>query len=136
MRRRISLAGDKFKGPAAVARIESHWTLHTRLWSKFRTVASHICALGAILCIEWPLRCRYWKDRRVRISSEKYGLQLVRLDCCMYGLTAERNQHRGAPMQKSWYICTNSDIVARILHKVCDKGHRHARVEGSDTKRI
>ena len=122
------------RGPETVAKIKMHWKLFKRLWAAFEIVASHALEVGARVFIEWPRRCAYWQDGRVRKFLARHGFKKTDFDGCMYGLVAQRGRDAGMPIQKPWTVaCSPGSCLPRLLNKKCDRSHDHTPCAGQNT---
>eukprot|EP00969_Alexandrium_andersonii_P314153 13878497-Alexandrium_andersonii.AAC.1 len=48
-----------------VRRLVGHYDLRWRLWLSFEQVARHCEQVGAIVMLEWPRACAYWREPRI-----------------------------------------------------------------------
>ena len=46
------------------AKLRGHWKEYHALWATFKTLATAVHTTGGLAAIEWPLRCRYWRDAK------------------------------------------------------------------------
>ena len=51
----------------------------------------------------------------------------------MYGLVSQATATRGKRLRKPWTIASNADGFHKV-RRPRDKGHEHAKTQGSDTK--
>ena len=52
--------------PGHAQKMNAHLRLWNRLYDNFLIVAQCVVRKGGYLALEWPLRCRYWRHRKVR----------------------------------------------------------------------
>ena len=70
----------------ALKRLRGLRTLFRRLWLNFVIIAKEVIKTGGNICIEWPLRCLYWKDPHVNQFVEQCSLDSATGHGCAYGL--------------------------------------------------
>ena len=121
------------KGPEAVKRIEAHWALFGVMWKNVLKVSAAASAVGATICIEWPLSCRYWYCEKVKKALAKYGLVMYRYDGFMYGIKSVIPKTLDMPIKKPGIIATTSPIIGKAFSRRCEGHECHAQCEGKDT---
>ena len=63
--------------PRAKARIEQHRATWRRLWDNFVLAAEKAMLWGAVVVIEWPQQCDYWRESSVIHFIQKHRLVLT-----------------------------------------------------------
>ena len=92
----------------ALRRLRCLRTTFRKPWSNFVVIAQEVINIGGNVCIEWPLRCIYWKDPQVVEFCRSLGLIAATVHGCAYGLRDSKGTH----LKKPWKIMTSSQDIA------------------------
>ena len=114
-------------------KLKNHWKLFTKLWKVFERVANAVMQSRGLIAIEWPLRCGYWQDKRVKRFLAKAECQRAVAAACMFGMRPQRQHADDEYIGKSWRVSTTSTELANALDVRCDGRHRHVIVQGGET---
>ena len=90
------------KHPRAKARIEQHRAIWRRLWDNFVLAAEKAMLWGAVIVIEWPQQCDYWRESSVIRFMQKHRLVRTHVHGCAYGLVSMFGDTKGVPIKKPW----------------------------------
>ena len=115
----------------ALRRLRGLRTTFRKLWSNFVAIAQEVINIGGNVCIEWPLRCIYWKDPQVVAFCQSLELTAATVHGCAYGLRDSKGTH----LKKPWKIMTSSRDIAKGIHRECPGGHEHGHCRGRECKR-
>ena len=69
--------------PRAKARIEQHRATWRQLWDNFVLAAEKAMLYGAMVVIEWPQQCDYWREASVIHFMQKHRLVRARTWMCL-----------------------------------------------------
>ena len=89
-----------------------------KIWVSFVKVAEAAKRNRAIVCIEWPKGCDYWKRNDVRRLMLKFGFVTSDFNGCMFGLTAKSPGKRGKPISKPWRLAATDPHARRLQRRV------------------
>ena len=122
------------RGEEVREKIRGHWKLFHILWRRFEKIAKYAIEHGASVFVEWPRKCSYWHDDKVRKFLSKNKFEFGDFDGCMYGLVALSGKDSGMPINKPWRVACLNSSLNNVLNKKCDKSHTHTPCEGNKTK--
>ena len=114
------------------AKLQAHWAAFRALWKVFRQLAGAVQEAGGLSCVEWPLRCAYWHDKKVLQLLGGWSKALVH--GCMYGLQPIAPDHQDKYLLKAWRISSSSADFAAMLERRCDGSHQHLPIAGAETE--
>ena len=89
---------------------------------------------GAVIVIEWPQQCDYWRESCVIHFMTKHCLVRTHVHGCAYGLVSRFGNTKGMPIKKPWSLAINDPKMRDALYKTCDRQHEHAPCAGRDTR--
>jgi hypothetical protein len=115
-------------------KLQQHRELFQALLTNLIALASVVHSMGGKIAIEWPDKCTYWDDERVKSLIQTFDLRPTRFDGCMYGLRSIVPGCEHMPIKKPWMLMTNSDILSKNLSLRCNGRHKHKPCQGADTK--
>ena len=115
--------------PTARKKIRAHRALFKKLWCRFEAVARVAREHGNKLAIEWPRACAYWRSKSVKRFIAEYGLKIVKVDGCSFGLT----DGCGTPVRKPWSVATDDENIGEALERRCPGHATHTPVAGKLT---
>ena len=109
--------------------------VYRQIWRAFEKVVEVAAACGALIAIEWPQGCTYWKEKKVKDLINRVGLKPVTFHGCQLGIESINPATEGMPIKKPWTIYTNCEgILKRFIKYQCDGSHEHAECRGVDAK--
>ena len=82
---------------------------------------------------ELPDRNAYWDSIARGILCE-FGMALVIVHGCAYGLVAKHGDNAGRPIKKPWRIATHNPVFASRITKRCVCSFEHAQCAGAETR--
>ena len=118
------------------AKLKHHWAQFRALWSAFELVSSATTKVGGLIALEWPLRCSYWHDRRVKRLLVGGSFHNASVAACAYGLRPQGDHAEFDFIGKVWRVAANNAAFAQQLTRSCPgqgPHHRHILVEGRQT---
>ena len=89
-------------------RLKSHWKLFDQLWAAFVPVAKAVLAVQGLVAVEWPNRCKYWRDSRVLRFLAQHAFQNALVAACMYGMRPLGPHAPDEFLGKLWRVSSNS----------------------------
>ena len=116
--------------------MKAHRKLFRKLWKAFVRAADLVKEAQGNISMEWPSRCAYWRDACVRAFLRKHGMKSARVHGCMFGMKPKVNPMPGEDVRlhKVWRIESTSNALLQAVGKECDGKHKHAVIQGEDTK--
>jgi hypothetical protein len=115
-----------------LGKIDQHWADFRLLWDSFLIAAKTVMDTDGVVTIEWPARCKSWRDLRVLDFLKKYKFVSNVLHGCDYGLKAWYNAPIGQPLKKPWRGSSNKNEMLSYLDLKCDEHHFHGVCRGKD----
>ena len=112
-------------------KLRGHWEEFRSLWNSFSQVARLVLQCKGLVANEWPQRCQYWHDRKVKQMIKHFTNTTI--DSCAYGLRPVRAHAADEYIGKPWRIAASSRDFAAALNRRCDKSHRHVTTEAAET---
>ena len=115
-------------------KLEGHWRRFKLQWEAFARVAKAVRALPeGLVAIEWPVRCKYWRDSRVQRLLKSGPWHSAHVAGCMYGMRPQRVHEPEEFVHKLWRVSTTSKELAAAIERRCDGSHRHVAITGDET---
>ena len=114
-------------------KLRNHWKQFHDLWAAFRETASAVLRNNGLVAIEWPIRCRYWQDNRVRRLLSSGEWHRANVAACMYGMRPQAVHAENDFIGKVYCIRTTCAPLAAALELRCDGSHRHVPIAGGET---
>ena len=113
----------------------SHLKLWHKLYASFLGVASAVLLKGGHLTLEWPSRCRYWKQPGVTalLAVDELAWSDFRVRACAHGQLIESGKDKGKALTKVWRIASTIPGLDKALGLPCPGNHEHVRTSGSNT---
>ena len=97
--------------PRAKARIQQHRATWRKLWDNFVLAAEKAMLCGAVIVIEWPQQCDYWRESSVIHFMQKHRLVRTHIHGCAYGLVSMFGDTKGVPIKKPWSPACNVSMM-------------------------
>ena len=113
--------------------LRAHWKEFKRLFAAFVPLAHAVHSGGGLVAIEWPLRCTYWRDRRVLKLLRHLNASTATLAACMYGLRPQSPHSSTEFIGKAWRLSASDSEFTAALDRRCDGSHKHVSVVGRET---
>ena len=101
-------------------RLKGHWKLFRQLWRAFVRIARHVLNAHGLVAIEWPHRCKYWRDSRVAKFLRDNGFSTALVAACMYGRRPQREHQADEYIGKIWRVSCSDRV------RYCSALRRHA----------
>ena len=114
-------------------RLKEHWRIFRKLWKSFSELAKAVTDISGLIAIEWPIRCAYWQDGRVKRVVKTAQFSHAVVAACMYGMRPQCAHEPDQYIGKCWRISANSAEFAAALDRRCDGSHRHVVTVGRET---
>ena len=85
--------------------------------------------------MEWPNKCKYWKEEKVRKLLNTTELRWLdfRVRCCAWGMTLKTGPDRGKYPTKVWRLMSTMPGLDTALNKQCPQDHEHGVTQGGNT---
>lgn len=99
------------RGSSTASKIKGRSAEFRKLWKRLEEIACLVLPHGAAIFIERPRHCRYWDNKNVARSLDRYGFRFADFDGCMYGPVATHGKDAGLPIKKPWRVAfVNSSL--------------------------
>ena len=85
--------------PNLLPHMQRHWSLFTKLWASFVSLAEVALRGHQWIAIEWPRDCTYWSEPDVMDFLDRHSLTSVMFDGCALGMVSVVD---GRPVRKPW----------------------------------
>ena len=95
------------------------------------TIAVPVLQGGGLVANEWPLRCAYWHDRRVRRFTANFHKAVIY--GCMHGMRPVGPHAEDEYIGKAWRVDCSDEAFSKFIDLRCDGQHRHVPIAGPET---
>ena len=113
--------------PYHAERMAAHYELWNKLFDNFVIAAQAVVARGGHLVLEWPARCRYWRDPKVKalLNIAELGWKNVHVKACAHGQRIMSGKHKGKALTKLWRLAFTIDGFQYAMGIPCSGDHYH-----------
>ena len=110
---------------------------HKKIWNLlfdgFLRVADAVVQKGGHLLLEWPNKCRYWKEPKVLALLGLLRWHDLRVRACAHDMTIEFGPEKGKYPTKVWRLVTTIPGLEDALQLPCPGNHEHGQTYGAQT---
>ena len=121
--------------PGHAQRMSGHLRLWTKLFNGFVKAAQEVVHRGGHLVLEWPSRCRYWKNPKVKalLAIKELGWEMSRVRSCAHGQIIASGVDKGKCLTKCWRIYSTIPGLSDTIGLPCPGGHVHVTTASAHT---
>ena len=111
---------------------------HKQIWellfNNFLRVAEVVVQRRGHLLLEWPNKCRYWKEPKVlSLLGLSFRWRDLRVRACAHGQVIQHGPEKGKFPTKVWRLATTIPALEEHLQLPCPGHREHGQTYGSQT---
>ena len=109
-----------------------HYKLWNELFDNCVIAAQAIVQRGGHLVLEWPSRCRYWKQPKVKalLGITDLGWKSMRVKACAHGQRILTGKDKGKALTKVWRLVSTINDLQYAMDIPCQGDHDHVTTIG------
>jgi hypothetical protein len=134
MRRGVSMANAKHSSRERSWENQSTLARLSGVMENCVIVAKAMIDIGGIVAVEWPGKCKYWREPDVEDFLKEFRFDLSVFHGCACELVTRHSPRPNKPMKKLWRCSSNNPKMLTYLDKKCAGDHKHGECQGGDCK--
>ena len=118
--------------PNHAKRMAAHYKLWNELFDNYVIAAQAVVQRGGHLVLEWPSRCRYWKQPKVKalLGITELGWKDMRVKACAHGQRILTGKDKGKALTKVWRLVSTINDLQSAMDIPCQGDHDHVTTIG------